>query len=193
MNVVEIFLLGVGLSMDALAVAVCKGLAMRKVNKKQCLAIAFAFGGFQCLMPIIGWALGSTFAKYIKSVDHWIAFFLLLYIGGKMAIEAVREWNNTQTVDNYDPPLDIKELLMMAVTTSIDALAVGVTFSFIPRFNILGASSLIGVTTFVISYGGVYLGNIFGSKFEKKAELVGGLILIAIGTRILITHLMGLE
>ena len=89
MNVVEIFLLGVGLSMDALAVAVCKGLAMRKVNKKQCLAIAFAFGGFQCLMPIIGWALGSTFAKYIKSVDHWIAFFLLLYIGGKMIIETV--------------------------------------------------------------------------------------------------------
>ncbi|MCI6648380.1 MAG: manganese efflux pump MntP family protein [Lachnospiraceae bacterium] len=193
MNLVEIFLLGVGLSMDALAVAVCKGLAMRKVNKKQCLAIALAFGGFQSLMPIIGWALGSTFARYIRSIDHWIAFFLLLYIGGKMVIEAVREWNATETVDNYDPPLDIKELLMMAVATSIDALAVGVTFSFTPHFNILGASSLIGVTTFGISYVGVYLGNIFGSKFEKKAELVGGLILIAIGTRILITHLMGLE
>ena len=193
MSILEIFLLGVGLSMDALAVAVCKGLAMRKVNKKQCLAIAFAFGGFQALMPTVGWLLGSTFARYIRSVDHWIAFFLLLYIGGKMAIEAVREWNDKQDVEKKDPPLDVKELLMMAVATSIDALAVGITFSFTPHFNIGEAAGIIGCTTFAISYGGVYIGNIFGSKFEKRAQLIGGLILIAIGTRILITHLMGLE
>lgn len=193
MNVLEIFLLGVGLSMDALAVAVCKGLAMRKVNKRQCLAIAFAFGGFQALMPLIGWLLGSTFARYIRSIDHWIAFFLLLYIGGKMSIEAVKEWNDKPRIEEMDPPLDVKELLMMAVATSIDALAVGVTFSFTPHFNILEAASIIGVTTFVISFGGVYIGNIFGSKFEKRAQLVGGLILIVIGTRILITHLIGLE
>lgn len=193
MTVLEIILLGVGLSMDALAVAVCKGLAMNKVNKKQCLAIAIAFGGFQALMPTIGWLLGSTFARYIKSIDHWIAFFLLLYIGGKMAIEAVKEWNEKPDIEKKDPPLDIKELLMMAVATSIDALAVGVTFSFTPHFNIAEAAMLIGCTTFIISYAGVYIGNIFGSKFEKKAQLVGGLILIAIGVRILVTHLMGLE
>lgn len=193
MNVVEVFFLGVGLSMDALAVAVCKGLAMRKVNRKQCLAIAVAFGGFQFLMPVVGWLLGSTFARYIRSVDHWIAFFLLLYIGGKMAVEAVKEWNIKPKIDEMDPPLDVKELLMMAVATSIDALAVGVTFSFTPHFNIVGASSLIGVTTFAISYGGVYIGNVFGAKFEKRAQLVGGLILIVIGVRILVTHLMGLE
>jgi putative Mn2+ efflux pump MntP len=193
MSVIEIILLGVGLSMDALAVAVCKGLAMRKVDKKQCFATAFAFGGFQFLMPVIGYLLGSTFAKYIRSIDHWIAFFLLLYIGGKMAIEAIREWNEKPQIDEMDPPLDVKELLMMAVATSIDALAVGVTFSFTPHFNILGASSIIGCTTFMISFGGVYIGNIFGSKSEKRAQLLGGLILIAIGTRILITHLMGLE
>ncbi|MQN02114.1 MAG: manganese efflux pump [Lachnospiraceae bacterium] len=193
MSIVEIILLGISLSMDALAVAVAKGLAMRKVNRKQCFAISFAFGGFQFLMPVIGWLLGSTFARFIKSIDHWIAFFLLLYIGGKMVIDAIKEWNETENVAKLDPPLDVKELLMMAVATSIDALAVGITFSFIKDFNILGASSLIGVITFAISYGGVYLGNIFGSKFEKKAQLIGGLVLIAIGTRILITHLMGLE
>ena len=193
MHFVELFFIAVGLSMDAFAVSVCKGLSVKELKGRHVLLAGLYFGGFQFLMPVIGWALGYRFEHVIESVDHWIAFFLLLYIGGKMAIEAVREWNATETVDNYDPPLDIKELLMMAVATSIDALAVGVTFSFTPHFNILGASSLIGVTTFVISYGGVYLGNIFGSKFEKKAELVGGLILIAIGTRILITHLMGLE
>lgn len=195
MWIAEIFLLGIGLSMDALAVAVCKGLAMSRVNKKQCLAIAAAFGGFQALMPVAGWLLGSTFARYIKSIDHWIAFLLLLYIGGKMVIDAIREWNRMpdEAGARTDPPLDVRELLMLAVATSIDALAVGVTFSFSWHFNIGLAAAIIGVTTFAISYGGVYIGNIFGARFEKRAELVGGLILIVIGVRILVTHLMGLE
>lgn len=191
MGILDFFLTGFGLSMDAFAVAVCKGLAMRKVNRKQCFIIALFFGGFQAIMPLLGYLIGSTFARYIKQIDHWIAFALLLYIGGKMIIEAVREKDEEIKVEKMDPPLDYKELLMMAVATSIDALAIGVTYSFM-NVDIIEAVSVIGLTTFVISGAGVYIGNIFGTKFEKKAQILGGAVLVFLGVRILVTHLMGL-
>ena len=192
MSVLDIFLIGVGLSMDAFAVAICKGLAMRKVNKKQMLIIALFFGGFQALMPFIGWAVGTTFARLIVDYDHWIAFFLLLYIGGQMIIEAIKEWKEEDKVEVMDPPLNYKELVLMAIATSIDALACGVTFAFEENFNIIRAIIIIGVTTFVISAGGVYVGNIFGDKYKAKAQLVGGIILIFIGVKILLEHTMGI-
>ena len=128
---IELFLLGVGLSMDAFAVSVCKGLGMRKLNKKQAVIIGLYFGGFQALMPLIGWLLGSQFQKYITSIDHWIAFILLGFIGGKMIIEAVREWNEEEIVEVTDAPIDHKNMLVLAVATSIDALAVGITLLFL--------------------------------------------------------------
>jgi len=193
MSILDIFLIGVGLSMDAFAVAICKGLAMRQVNKKQMVNIAMFFGGFQALMPWVGWKLGSTFAKYINDYDHWIAFILLGLIGGKMVSDAIKEWNVEDFVDEMDPPLDIKELILLAIATSIDALACGVTFSFDENFNILKAITIIGLTTFVISAGGVYVGNIFGDKYKAKSQLVGGIILILIGIKILIAHTCGIN
>ena len=193
MSVLDIFLLGVGLSMDAFAVAICKGLAMKKVNKKQMILIALFFGGFQALMPLIGWLVGSTFAKKIAAFDHWIAFVLLALIGGNMVIDAIKEWNQEDNVEIIDPPIDFKELTLLAIATSIDALACGVTFSFYENFNIIKAISIIGVTTFVISAGGVYVGNIFGDKYKAKAQLVGGIILIFLGIKILLEHTMGIK
>ena len=193
MSVLDIFLLGVGLSMDAFAVAICKGLAMKKVNKKQMILIALFFGGFQALMPLIGWFVGSTFAKKIAAFDHWIAFVLLALIGGNMVIDAIKEWNQEDKVEIIDPPIDFKELTLLAIATSIDALACGVTFSFYENFNIIKAISIIGVTTFVISAGGVYVGNIFGDKYKAKAQLVGGIILIFLGIKILLEHTMGIK
>lgn len=193
MSVLDIFLLGVGLSMDAFAVAICKGLAMKKVNKKQMILIALFFGGFQALMPLIGWLVGSTFAKKIAAFDHWIAFVLLALIGGNMAIDAIKEWNQEDKVEIIDPPIDFKELTLLAIATSIDALACGVTFSFYENFNIIKAISIIGVTTFVISAGGVYVGNIFGDKYKAKAQLVGGIILIFLGIKIILEHTMGIK
>ena len=128
--VIELLLIGVGLSMDAFAVAVCKGLAMRKVNKKQAVVIGLFFGGFQALMPFIGWALGTQFESYITSIDHWIAFILLAFIGGKMVVEGYR-LEEDETVKELDPPLDMKEMFLLAIATSIDALAVGITFAFL--------------------------------------------------------------
>ncbi|SDB52710.1 Putative Mn2+ efflux pump MntP [Pseudobutyrivibrio sp. YE44] len=193
MSNLDIFLLGIGLSMDAFAVAICKGLAMRKVNKRQMFVIALFFGGFQALMPLIGWALGTTFAKKIVAFDHWIAFILLLYVGGKMIVDAIREWKEKDVVEEMDPPLDYKELTLLAIATSIDALACGVTFSFYENFNIIKAITIIGVTTFVISSGGVYVGNIFGDKFKAKAQLAGGIILVFLGVKILLEHTMGIS
>ena len=171
---IEFLLIGIGLSMDAFAVSICKGLAMRKVNKKQALVIGLFFGGFQALMPFIGWALGIQFQSYITNIDHWIAFVLLVFIGGKMIVEAVKP-EEEEAVEVMDPPLDIKEMFLLAIATSIDALAVGVTFAFLD-YPIVEAISIIGVTTFVISVGGVYVGNFFGSRYKNKAELAGGLI-----------------
>ena len=162
---IELFLLGVGLSMDAFAVSVCKGLGMRKLNKKQTVIIGLYFGGFQALMPLIGWLLGSQFQQYITSIDHWIAFILLGFIGAKMIIEAVREWNEEEIVEVTDAPIDHKNMLVLAVATSIDALAVGITFV------------------------GVVVGNFFGSKYKSKAEFIGGLILVLLGLKILLEHL----
>ena len=193
MSVLDIFLLGVGLSMDAFAVAICKGLAMKKVNKKQMLLIALFFGGFQALMPLIGWLVGSTFAKKIAAFDHWIAFILLAIVGGNMVVDAIKEWKEEDKVEIVDPPIDFKELTLLAIATSIDALACGVTFSFYEDFNIIKAIAIIGVTTFVISAGGVYVGNIFGDKYKAKAQLVGGIILIFLGIKILLEHTMGIK
>lgn len=193
MSIIDIFLFGVGLSMDAFAVAICKGLAMRQVNKKQMFVIALFFGGFQALMPLIGFFLGSAFSEKIVAYDHWIAFILLLYIGGKMLIDAIKEWKDVDKVEELDPPLDLKELTLLAIATSIDALACGVTFSFEKDFNILQAICIIGITTFIISSGGVYVGNIFGGKYKAKAQLVGGCILIFLGVKILLEHTMGIK
>lgn len=185
--VIELLLIGVGLSMDAFAVSVCKGLAMRKVNKKQAVVIGLFFGGFQALMPFIGWALGTQFESYITNIDHWIAFILLAFIGGKMVVEAVKP-EEEEAVKEMDPPLDLKEMLLLAVATSIDALAVGITFAFLD-YPIVESITIIGLTTFVLSIVGVYVGNMFGSKYQKKAEIVGGIILILIGVKILLEHL----
>lgn len=184
---IEFLLIGIGLSMDAFAVSICKGLAMRKVNKKQALVIGLFFGGFQALMPFIGWALGIQFQSYITNIDHWIAFVLLVFIGGKMIVEAVKP-EEEEAVEVMDPPLDIKQMFLLAIATSIDALAVGVTFAFLD-YPIVEAISIIGVTTFVISVGGVYVGNFFGSRYKNKAELAGGLILVLLGVKILLEHL----
>lgn len=183
-----LLLMGVGLAMDAFAVSICKGLSMRKVNKKQCLVIGLFFGGFQALMPFIGWVLGSQFEQYITSIDHWIAFILLGFIGGKMVVEAIREKDEAVEVGKMDPPLDLKEMFILAIATSIDALAVGITFAFL-QVPIVEAISIIGITTFVISVIGVYVGNFFGNRYKKKAELAGGIILILIGVKILLEHL----
>lgn len=186
--VIELLLMGVGLAMDAFAVSICKGLAMRKVNKKQAVVIGLFFGGFQALMPFIGWLLGSQFESYITSIDHWIAFILLGFIGGKMIVEALKP-EETVEIKEMDAPLDLKEMLLLAVATSIDALAVGITFAFLD-YPIVEAISIIGITTFCISVGGVYVGNFFGNKYKNKAEFAGGLILVIIGLRILFSHLV---
>lgn len=184
--IIEVFLVGVGLSMDAFAVSVCKGLAMTKLNKRQMLVIGLYFGGFQALMPLLGWALGSSFARYIQAVDHWIAFLLLGFIGGKMVWETLHQRDEDIVIG--DKPLDHKELFLLAVATSIDALAVGITFAFLDR-AILPSIAIIGATTFVISILGVVIGNFFGLRFKRGAELFGGVILMVIGLKILLEHL----
>ena len=185
MTLLEIFLIGIGLSMDAFAVAICKGLAMPdKVDRKGALLIALYFGVFQAVMPALGWLLGSQFARYVTQMAPWIAFILLAWIGGNMIRESLskeeREEEETGSVSH-------KELLVLAVATSIDALAVGVTFSMLELAVSIGAAVvLIGCTTFVISLAGVYVGNVFGAKYKSKAEFVGGAILILIGVKILL-------
>ena len=185
--IIELFLIGVGLSMDAFAVSICKGLGMEKINKKQAFTIGLYFGGFQALMPLIGWFLGIRFQQYITSIDHWIAFILLVCIGGKMVVEAVRDRDH-EVVGEKDQPLDHKEMFLLAVATSIDALAVGITFAFLDT-PIIEAIVIIGCTTFVLSIVGVIVGNFFGTRYKKKAEIIGGIILILIGLKILLEHL----
>lgn len=183
---IEVFLIGVGLSMDAFAVSICKGLAMKKVSKRDVFVIALFFGGFQALMPLVGWLLGKNFETYITSFDHWIAFLLLAVIGGKMLIDGIH--GEDETEENCEFKLDIKELVMLAIATSIDALAIGITFAFL-NYPIAESVLIIGCTTFIISFAGVYIGHFFGSKYEHKAEIVGGLILIIIGLKILLEHI----
>ncbi len=182
MTFAELLLIGVGLSMDAFAVAVCKGLGMRKFNTGQAGIIALFFGFFQAAMPMLGWLLGRQFEHYITSIDHWIAFALLGFIGGKMIVEAIRGGEDEST------RFDIKELLVLAVATSIDALAVGITFAFL-GISIVSSAVTIGVTTFLISFAGVAIGNRFGTKLKDKAELLGGVILVLLGVKILLEHL----
>ncbi len=185
---VEFLLLGVGLAMDAFAVSICKGLAMRKVNKKQAVIIALFFGGFQAIMPVIGWLLCKGFQTYIEAFDHWIAFALLAFIGVKMIIETLREKEDDVVIEEMDPPLDMKEMLMLAIATSIDALAVGISLAALDR-PIVESATIIGVVTFVISIIGVYIGNFFGNRYKKRAELTGGIILVLIGVKILREHM----
>lgn len=186
MTLLELLLIGIGLSMDAFAVAICKGLAMEKVRYQDTVVIALFFGGFQALMPLAGWVLGSRFAGYINNLDHWIAFVLLAIIGGKMVKEGFGGEADACPVNAAK--LDYKELLLMAVATSIDALAVGITFAFLD-VSIVPAITVIGVTTFVLSAAGVFVGNFFGARYKSRAEIVGGVILIGIGAKILLEHL----
>ncbi len=183
---IEFFLVGVSLSMDAFAVSVCKGLGMTKVNRKQAAVIALFFGGFQALMPFIGWWCGSRFEKIFERYAPFVAFALLLFIGAKMAIEAVREKTDEDDVKVKDAALDLKEFLVLSVATSIDALAVGVTYGLQPDCPILAAITIIGLTTFAVCIAGVYVGNIFGHRYEKKAQICGGVILMLIGVKALL-------
>lgn len=185
MTFFDIFLIGIGLSMDAFAVSICKGLCMKRLDYRHSFIIALFFGGFQALMPLIGFYLGTFFEEYITSFDHWIAFLLLAYIGGKMLYETLRADDDGE-VCSILYRLDIRELFLLAIATSIDALAVGITFSFYKDTNIWSNIAIIGVTTFVIGFAGVAIGNKFGTKFKKKAEVAGGLILILIGVKILL-------
>lgn len=180
----ELLSLAVGLSMDAFAVSICKGLSVNRVRPKHMLICGLYFGGFQALMPLIGYLLGVNFRSMIASVDHWIAFVLLSLIGANM----LRESFSGDKDENVDASFGVKTMLLMAVATSIDALAVGVTFAFL-EVAIVPAVSFIGITTFVFSAAGVLIGNIFGAKWKKKAEFAGGAILILIGLKILIEHL----
>lgn len=183
MSLLSLFLIAVGLSMDAFAVAVCKGLAMEQVTPKKALIVGLWFGGFQGLMPFLGYLLGSQFQQYIQSIDHWIAFVLLALIGISMIKEAL-----SGEEEHANASLDVKTMFLLALATSIDALAVGVTFAFLNQ-AILPAVSFIGVTTLVLSMVGVKIGNIFGLKYKSKAELAGGVILILMGLKILLEHL----
>ena len=187
MGFFEIFMIGVGLSMDAFAASVCKGLSMRKAEVKNILIIALFFGGFQALMPAIGYVLGAQFQEAIASIDHWIAFVLLALIGGNMIHEAL---DNDE--EEADASLNVKTMFLLAVATSIDALAIGITFAFL-KVNIIPAVCFIGIVTFIISFAGVKIGNVFGARYKNKAEIVGGIILILLGLKILLEHLGFLE
>ena len=184
MGLVEIILIAVSLAMDAFAVSICKGLSMKKMDWKKAIIIALYFGLFQGGMPLIGYLLGVGFEESIKFIDHWIAFGLLAFIGGNMIKEALSKNED----DEVDDKVDFKTMIVLAIATSIDALAVGVTFAFL-NVNIILAVSLIAIITFIISCIGVKLGNVFGDKYEKKAELAGGIVLILIGLKILLEHL----
>lgn len=188
MGLLELALIGVGLSMDAFAVSICKGLSMRKVDKKYMLVLAAFFGGFQALMPTLGW-LGSQFQSYITAIDHWIAFILLALIGGKMLLDVIKEKGENEEVCPDDSVrIDLKEFFLLAVATSIDALAVGITFAFL-QVKLASSVTLIGCITFCFTIAGVLIGNVFGTKFKDKATILGGVILIGIGVKILLEHL----
>lgn len=185
MGFLELFMIAIGLSMDAFAVSLGKGLGMSRLSYRRVVIIAAFFGGFQAAMPLFGWLLGRQFEQYITSVDHWIAFALLSFIGVKMLREAGRDGNECLA---YEERLQLRELFVLAVATSIDALAVGITFAFL-KVSILPSVALIGVTTFALSAAGAVVGYRFGAKFKNKAEMAGGVILILIGIKILLEHL----
>ena len=181
MGNLELFLIALGLSADAFAVAICKGLSTQRLKLDNMLAVGIYFGGFQALMPLVGFWLGSNFQSLIENIDHWIAFILLGIIGFNMIRESREE------AETVDASFSVRAMFPLAVATSIDALAVGITFSFL-KVSIIPAVSLIGITTFILSAIGLVLGNRFGCKYKSKAEVAGGIILILIGTKILLEH-----
>lgn len=183
MGITELIILAVGLSMDAFAVSVCKGLSVRKLEIKHMALAGIWFGGFQALMPLIGYLLGSTFASYVQKFDHWIALILLAFIGLSMIKEAFGE-DEEEVGDSFGA----KTMFLMAVATSIDALAVGVTFAFL-NVNVIFAVFTIGITTFIFSAAGIKIGNVFGLRFKSKAELAGGAILLLLGLKIFVEHM----
>lgn len=184
MGIAELIILAFGLAMDAFAVSICKGLAMKKTGIKECAIVGLWFGGFQAAMPLIGYFLGKAFEKYITSLDHWIAFILLGLIGAMMIKESFEKEE-----DEADASLSPKTMVVMAIATSIDALAVGISFGVLPDVNITAAVSLIGIITLALCMVGVKIGNVFGAKYKSKAEFAGGIILVLLGTKILIEHL----
>ncbi len=184
MSLWELFVIAVGLSMDAFAVSICKGLSMKKMNVKNALITGLYFGGFQAGMPLIGYLLGTQFKEYIVSIDHWIAFILLGIIGANMIKEALSKDEEEEVDDSFG----FKSMILLSIATSIDALAVGVTFAFL-NVNIVPAVSFIGIITFTLSAIGIKIGNVFGTKFKSKAELFGGIVLIIMGIKILLEHL----
>lgn len=188
MTFIELFLIGVGLSMDAFAAAICQGLFMTRIKWGHALTVGLYFGGFQALMPFIGWMLGFQFADRIQQYDHWIAFILLVLIGGNMIREALSGDEEDAAQAETDLQLDHKKLFLMAIATSIDALAIGVTFAFLET-AILPAIGIIGCTTFCISVAGVAVGCWFGARYKKRAEITGGAILVLLGIKILLEHL----
>lgn len=188
MNLITLFTLAVGLSMDAFAVAICKGLAMKKITVGKAAIVGLWFGGFQGLMPLVGYFLGVQFEDKITSIDHWIAFVLLGLIGLNMIREALFGEEEGCSSCEEDADLSVKSMFVLAVATSIDALAIGVTFAFL-KVNIWSAISFIGVITFLFSMVGVKVGNVFGVRYKSKAELAGGIILILLGVKILLEHL----
>ena len=189
MGTLELLLLAVGVSMDAFAVSICKGLAMKKATVKGCMTCGIWFGGFQALMPTIGFFLGTLFADAIQAIDHWVAFLLLAIIGINMLKEVFEKEEECGCCQEHNADLSVKTMFVMAVATSIDALAVGISLAMAGGVNIFAAALMIGLCTCTFSAAGVKIGNIFGSRFEKKAQLAGGAILILIGLQILLEHL----
>lgn len=196
MGYLEIFLTGIGLAMDAFAVSICKGIKMPKLKKLHLVIIALFFGGFQMLMPLLGYLLGKQLVVYISNFDHWIAFSLLTFIGLKMVVEAFKN-DDERSGDSANEKLNVKELFLLAIATSIDALAVGITFSLYPDINIVSSIAIIGAVTFTICAAGVLLGHLFirigerlGERFQLCAELLGGAVLILIGIKLLIEGLI---
>lgn len=187
MTFIEILLIGVGLSMDAFAVALSKGLSMRKLNMKAGILIAVFFGFFQAFMPFIGWLVCRNFEKYITRVDHWIVFVLLGFIGIKMIVDAIKE-SKKEEIEDKDGQIRIGELFLLAIATSIDALAVGISFAFL-SINIWSSITIIGITTLILSFIGVLIGCKFGARFQTKAQIAGGIILLLVGVKILLEHL----
>lgn len=189
MGIGELLLLAVGVSMDAFAVSVCKGLAMKKATLKEEMTCGLWFGGFQALMPTIGFFLGTLFADAIEAVDHWVAFVLLAIIGANMLKEAFDKEEECGCCDERNADMSVKTMFIMAVATSIDALAVGISLAMAGDVNIWLAAAFIGICTCTLSAFGVKIGNVFGSRYEKKAQIAGGVILILLGLKILLEHL----
>lgn len=186
MGVLEVIVISIGLAMDAFAVSICKGLAMKKLNVKKMIIVGLYFGGFQGLMPLIGYLLGANFESFVTKVDHWIAFILLSIIGINMIKDALKSKNECGC-ESHDDSVAFKTMISLAIATSIDALAVGITLAFL-KANLVAVVLSIGLITFVLSMIGVWIGNKFGDKYESKAQIAGGLILIIMGAKILFEH-----